>query len=95
MGNGSKNGMRAVRGKRNGVVNGVKNGDKTAWETKENRSDIEAAVKVLEDHGFHVTDAREERAISTQTGHVIADSGINPTGAILLRIVAYEATDGE
>jgi hypothetical protein len=48
---------------------------------------IETAVKTLEDHGLHVTDIREERARSTDHGHVIDDCGINPTGAILLRAV--------
>jgi hypothetical protein len=50
-------------------------------------TNIELAVKVLEDHGFHVTDAREERARPTDSGHVIDDCGIKPTGAILLRAV--------
>jgi hypothetical protein len=50
-------------------------------------TDIEIAVKVLEDHGFHGTDAREERATPTDKGHVIDERGIKPTGAILLRAV--------
>jgi hypothetical protein len=50
-------------------------------------TDIELAVKILEDHGFHVTDAREERARPTDNGHAIDDCGIKPTGAILLRAV--------
>jgi beta-lactam-binding protein with PASTA domain len=52
-----------------------------------NRTDIEVAVELLEDNGFHVSDAREERAKKTETGHVIDDNGTVDTGAILLRIV--------
>ena len=59
-------------------------------EKKDYRSGIETAVKVLENHGFHVTDAREERAISTDNGHVIDCRGIKPTGAILLRVIPPE-----
>ncbi|MDR1399421.1 MAG: hypothetical protein LBJ41_05825 [Treponema sp.] len=52
----------------------------------ENDSTIEIAVQVMEDHGFHVTDAREERAANTEIGHVISENGIRPTGALLLRV---------
>ena len=52
-----------------------------------NRTDIEVAVELLEDNGFHVSDAREERATRTEKGHVIDDNGTVDTGAILLRIV--------
>ena len=72
------------------MENDVKNEVETrmkGMESKDNRSDIEAVIKALEDHGFHVTDAREERAISTDSGHVVDDRGINPTGAVLLRVV--------
>jgi hypothetical protein len=60
--------------------------------TEDNRTEnggtnIEMAVQVLEDHGFHVTDAKEERAVNTDTGHVISAKGINPTGALLLRVI--------
>jgi hypothetical protein len=58
-----------------------------------NRTDIELAMELLEDHGFHVTDAREERATPTDKGHVIDDSGTRPTGAILLRVVP-QTTEG-
>jgi hypothetical protein len=50
-------------------------------------TDIEIAVKALEDHGFHVTDAREERCRNTGNGYVIDDSGVRETGAILLRAI--------
>ena len=59
----------------------------TRTEEQGNKTAIEIAVEVLEDHGFHVTDAREERAIKTETGHVIDEHGIVETGAILLRTV--------
>jgi len=52
-----------------------------------NRTEIEIAVELLEDHGFRVTDAREERATMTEYGHVIDEHGVKPTGAILLRVV--------
>jgi hypothetical protein len=52
-----------------------------------NRTDIEIAVELMEDNGFHVSDAREERATRTEKGHVIDDHGTVDTGAILLRIV--------
>jgi hypothetical protein len=52
-----------------------------------NRTDIEVAVELLEDNGFHVSDAREERATRTEKGHVIDDNGTVDTGAILLRII--------
>jgi hypothetical protein len=55
-------------------------------------TNIEIAVKTLEDHGFHVTDAREERARPTDSGHVIDDRGTKPTGAILLRAVPVSQT---
>ena len=48
---------------------------------------IEKSIRVLEENGFHVTDAKEERAINTETGHVIDSQGLNPTGAILIRAV--------
>lgn len=51
------------------------------------RTDIEVAAEVLEDHGFHVTDVREERATRTGTSYVIDDNGTVNTGAILIRIV--------
>jgi hypothetical protein len=54
---------------------------------KNNRTEIEAAIEILEDNGFHVTDAKEERAIPTDNGHMIDERGIRPTGAILLRAV--------
>jgi hypothetical protein len=54
---------------------------------KSSRTDIEVAVGLLEDKGFHVTDAREERAIPTHNGHVIDECGTRTTGAILLRAV--------
>ena len=56
-------------------------------------SDIELAVKALEDSGFHVTDVREERAIRTGTSYVIDDNGTVNTGAILIRAVAVSPTD--
>jgi hypothetical protein len=57
------------------------------------KTDIELAVELLEAHGFHVTDVREERATPTDKGPVIDDSGTRPTGAILLRVVP-QATEG-
>jgi len=55
---------------------------------KTDGTNLEAVTRVLEGHGFHVTDVREERAISTSdNGHVIDGRGIHPTGAILLRVV--------
>jgi hypothetical protein len=51
------------------------------------RTDIEVAVELLEDNGFHVSDAREERATRSETSHVIDDNGTVNTGAILLRII--------
>ena len=62
-------------------------------EKRDGRSVIGNAVKILEDHGFRVTDAREERAVPAGNGHVIDDRGLKPTGAILLRVVAYEGAD--
>jgi hypothetical protein len=59
------------------------------------RTNIEVVTKVLEDNGFHVTDIREERARSTDHGHVIDDCGINPTGAILFRAVPVHPESGE
>jgi len=53
----------------------------------ENLTGIEIVVELLEDHGFHVTDAREETATVTEYGHVIDANGTRPTGAILLRVV--------
>jgi hypothetical protein len=58
-----------------------------------NRTDIEVAVKVLEDKGFHVSEAREERATRTETGYVIDDHGTVDTGAILLRVVPRREAD--
>jgi len=55
--------------------------------TTKNRTNIEIAVELLENHGFHVTDANEERAVPTENGHVIDECGIKPTGAILIRAV--------
>jgi hypothetical protein len=55
--------------------------------TDAERTEIEVAVGILEDNGFHVTDAREERATPTDKSHVIDERGIKPTGAILLRAV--------
>ena len=52
-----------------------------------NRTHFEDAVELLEDNGFHVTDIREERASRMDGFHVIDDSGIHTTGAILLRVV--------
>jgi hypothetical protein len=51
------------------------------------RTDIEVVVDLLEDNGFHVSDAREERATRTGTSYVIDDKGTADTGAILLRVV--------
>jgi hypothetical protein len=48
---------------------------------------IEIAVKTLEDHGFHVTDAREERCRNTENGYVIDDCGVRETGALLIRAI--------
>jgi hypothetical protein len=56
-----------------------------------NRTDIELAVELLEDHGFHVSEAREERATATEAGHIIDERGTRPTGAILLRIISQTA----
>jgi hypothetical protein len=50
-------------------------------------TDIELAVKALEDRGFNVTDIREERARRTDNGHVIDECGIKPTGALLIRVI--------
>jgi hypothetical protein len=52
-----------------------------------NRTAIEVAVELLEDHGFHITDIREERARRTDNGHVIDECGIKPTGALLIRAI--------
>ena len=57
------------------------------------RSDIEVLIMGLEAQGYHVTDVKEERAVSTETGHVIDDRGMKPTGAILIRVVP--TTQGE
>lgn len=52
-----------------------------------NRTGIEIAAELLEGHGFHVTDVREERARQTDSGHVVDECGLKPTGAILIRAV--------
>jgi hypothetical protein len=44
-------------------------------------------VKALEDRGFRVTDAREERCRNTEHGHVIDDCGVRETGVLLIRAV--------
>jgi hypothetical protein len=55
--------------------------------TDTERTEIEVAVEILEGNGFHVTDAKEERAIPTDNGYMIDERGIRSTGAILLRAV--------
>jgi hypothetical protein len=57
-----------------------------------NKADIEVVVELLEANGFHVTDAREERATRTETSPVIDDKGIVETGAILLRVIPSRAS---
>jgi hypothetical protein len=59
------------------------------------RTDIEVAVELLEDNGFHVSDAREERATRAGTSYVIDDKGTVDTGAILLRIVHRRYDEGK
>jgi hypothetical protein len=53
---------------------------------------MEIAVKLLEDHGFHVTDANEERAMKTGGDYVIDRLGTRETGALLMRVVPVTPT---
>jgi hypothetical protein len=50
-------------------------------------TDMETALRLLEDNGFMVTDIDMERSTATQLGHVIDKNGTIPTGAILARFV--------
>jgi hypothetical protein len=59
--------------------------------TAKERTNIEIAVELLENHGFHVSDIHEERARAADKGHVIDDCGMNPTGAILIRVIPVSA----
>jgi hypothetical protein len=59
----------------------------TRLEDQGYKTALEIMVQLLEDHGFHVTDAKEERAAKTETGHVIDERGIDATGAILIRAI--------